>query len=170
VQGSVVSASERGLPRVVDTSRFPTESACAQYLFERRCPIGFVCRGCGGGRAWLLKAKAFTYECADWQTSVTAGTILHASKLPLTVWFVSIRSKPQVRLFDQFDLRRCAAGSSFIGDDLLQVFDAVTCEGGHAILADAIDPKAAILREHVARKGRRASLRPRRAGWRRRRS
>ena len=65
---------------------------------------------------------------------------------------VSIRSKPQVRLFGQFDVRRCAAGSSFIGDDLLQVFDAVTCEGGHAILADAIDPKAAILREHVARK------------------
>ena len=45
---------------------------------------------------------------------------------------VSIRSKPQVRLFGQFDLRRCAAGSSFIGDDLLQVFDDVTCEGGHA--------------------------------------
>ena len=45
---------------------------------------------------------------------------------------VSIRSKPQVRLFGQFDLRRCAAGSSFMGDDLLQVFDAVTCEGGHA--------------------------------------
>ena len=54
--------------------------------------------------------------------------------------------------------RRSPSGSvfvrnrSFVGDDLLQVFDAVTCEGGHAILADAIDPKAAILREHVARK------------------
>src|SRR3954454_22476720 len=41
------------------------------------------------GRAWLLKTKAFTYECADCgrQTSVTAGTIMHASKLPLTSWF-----------------------------------------------------------------------------------
>jgi len=69
--------------------RFATEGACAVYLFERRWPEGFVCPGCGGGRAWLLKTKAFTYECADCgrQTSVTAGTIMHASKLPLTVWF-----------------------------------------------------------------------------------
>ena len=42
-----------------------------------------------------------------------------------------------------FDLGRCAAGSSVVGDDLLQVFDAVTPEGGHAVFADAIDPKAA---------------------------
>jgi len=37
----------------------------------------------------LLKTKAFTYEYADCgrQTSVTAGTIMHASKLPLTIWF-----------------------------------------------------------------------------------
>jgi len=69
--------------------RFVTESACAEYLFARRWPEGFVCPGCGGGRAWLLKTKAFTYECADCgrQTSVTAGTIMHASKLPLTIWF-----------------------------------------------------------------------------------
>jgi hypothetical protein len=69
--------------------RFATESACAQYLFERRWPEGFVCPGCGGGRAWLLQTKTFTNECADCgrQTSVTAGTIMHASKLPLTIWF-----------------------------------------------------------------------------------
>ena len=69
--------------------RFATESACAEYLFERRWPEGFVCPGCGDGRAWLLKSKPFTYECAACgrQTSVTAGTIMHASKLPLTTWF-----------------------------------------------------------------------------------
>ena len=35
------------------------------------------------------RRKAHTFECAGCrrQTSVTAGTILHASKLPLTVWF-----------------------------------------------------------------------------------
>src|ERR1700720_4621719 len=33
--------------------------------------------------------QGWTYECADCgrQTSVTAGTIIHASKLPLTTWF-----------------------------------------------------------------------------------
>ena len=69
--------------------RFSTESACATYLFERRWPEGFICPSCGDGRAWLLRTKAFTYECAACgrQTSVTAGTIMHASKLPLTTWF-----------------------------------------------------------------------------------
>ena len=69
--------------------RFATESACAGYLFKRRWPEGFACPGCGNGRAWPLKTKAFTYECAGCgrQTSVTARTIMHASKLPLTTWF-----------------------------------------------------------------------------------
>ena len=87
----IVSASEGRFPKSLleFQSRFANESACAEYLFERRWPNGFVCPGCGGGRAWLLQSKAFTYECADCgrQTSVTAGTIMHASKLPLTIWF-----------------------------------------------------------------------------------
>ena len=38
------------------------------------------------------RRKAHTFECAGCrrQTSVTAGTILHASKLPLTVWFWAV--------------------------------------------------------------------------------
>jgi hypothetical protein len=46
-------------------------------------------RVAAGGRAWLLNTKTFTYECANCgrQTSVTAGTIKHTSKLPLTIWF-----------------------------------------------------------------------------------
>src|SRR4030088_784823 len=36
-----------------------------------------------------LQTKPWTYECAGCgkQTSVTAGTIMHHSKLPLTTWF-----------------------------------------------------------------------------------
>ncbi len=50
---------------------------------------GFRCPACGHDRAWELAAKAWTYECAQCrrQTSVTAGTVMHGSKLPLTVWF-----------------------------------------------------------------------------------
>ncbi len=86
-----MSGSEGRFPKslIEFQGRFATESACSEYLFARRWPEGFVCPGCGDGRAWLLKAKAFTYECAACgrQTSVTAGTIMHASKLPLTRWF-----------------------------------------------------------------------------------
>ena len=68
---------------------FPDERSCAEFLFERRWPQGFVCPACGSGRAALLKSRAYTYECIDCgrQTSVTAGTAMHRSKLPLNVWF-----------------------------------------------------------------------------------
>src|SRR5216117_1552177 len=63
--------------------------SCAAFLFERRWPEGFVCPACGGGRPALLKSRAHTYECfgCGRQTSITAGTVMHRSKLPLTVWF-----------------------------------------------------------------------------------
>jgi predicted RNA-binding Zn-ribbon protein involved in translation (DUF1610 family) len=68
---------------------FPDEASCAAFLFERRWPDGFVCPVCGDGRAAALRSRAYTFECSDCgrQTSITAGTALHRTKLPLTVWF-----------------------------------------------------------------------------------
>jgi hypothetical protein len=69
--------------------RFPDEAACVAYLAAARWPHGFICPGCGTGKAWPLQTKPWTWECAGCgrQTSVTAGTIMHHSKLPLTTWF-----------------------------------------------------------------------------------
>ena len=69
--------------------RFPDDAACAAYLIAARWPDGFVCPACGGVKGWGLATKASTFECAAChrQTSVTAGTVLHGAKLPLTVWF-----------------------------------------------------------------------------------
>ena len=71
--------------------RFPDEASCAAYLYSLRWPKGFVCPACGADRAWSLKSKADTFQCAACyrQTSVTAGTIMHASKLPLRTWFLA---------------------------------------------------------------------------------
>ena len=68
---------------------FPDETSCAAFLFERRWPEGFVCPACGNGHAASLKSRVHTYECLGCgrQTSITAGTVMHRSKLPLTVWF-----------------------------------------------------------------------------------
>lgn len=68
---------------------FPDEASCAAFLFDRRWPDGFVCPVCGRDRAAILKSRAHTYECLDCgrQTSLTAGTVMHRSKLPLTAWF-----------------------------------------------------------------------------------
>ena len=69
--------------------RFGDEAACVKYLFAARWPEGFLCPGCGNSKAWALQTKAWTWECAGCgkQTSVTAGTIMHHSKLALTIWF-----------------------------------------------------------------------------------
>jgi len=68
---------------------FSDETSCAAFLVERRWPEGFVCPACGNGRAASLKSLAHTYECLGCgrQTSIAAGTVMHRSKLPLTVWF-----------------------------------------------------------------------------------
>jgi len=42
--------------------RFATESACAEYLFARRWPDGFICPGLAGAALGGFKTKAFTYE------------------------------------------------------------------------------------------------------------
>ena len=67
---------------------FPDDEACAAWLASVRWPRGFTCPGCGHGRGWTLRGKAHTFECVRChrQTSVTAGTIMHGSKLALTVW------------------------------------------------------------------------------------
>jgi hypothetical protein len=69
--------------------RFPDEAACVEYLAVARWPDGFRCPACDGAKAWRLSTKPFTWECADCgrQTSVTAGTVMHGTKLDLTVWF-----------------------------------------------------------------------------------
>src|SRR6201987_5197771 len=90
---SAASAGERWVARARSLSEFqttfPDETSCAAFLFERRWPQGFVCPSCGEGRAAFLKSRAHPYECLDCghQTSITAGTVMHRSKLPLTVWF-----------------------------------------------------------------------------------
>ena len=68
---------------------FPDEESCAAFLIKRRWPDGFACPGCGKYRAVGLKSRPRLHECLDCgrQTSVTAGTAMHRSKLPLTAWF-----------------------------------------------------------------------------------
>lgn len=83
--------SDRPLSRQEFEARFPDDAACARYLVERRWPEGFVCPVCGGRKGWELSRGRPAWECAGClrQTSVTAGTILHSSHLPLRTWFLA---------------------------------------------------------------------------------
>ena len=67
--------------------QFADEEACRQYLEACRWPDGFHCPRCGHGRAYPL--GGWRRECAAcrYQVSLTAGTVFHRTKTPLTVWF-----------------------------------------------------------------------------------
>jgi transposase-like protein len=68
--------------------QFASEEACQDYLAACRWPDGFACPRCGHQRAYRMKAHR-RWQCAAcrYQVSLTAGTILHNTKTPLTVWF-----------------------------------------------------------------------------------
>jgi transposase-like protein len=72
-------------------ARFGTEERCIEHLSGLRWPGGFVCAGCGGRRAWRLKARSRVYECVAChrQESVTAGTVFHRTRTNLTKWFLA---------------------------------------------------------------------------------
>src|SRR4051794_19733266 len=71
--------------------RFPDEAACAEWLLERRWGSGFACPACGHDGYWRLGRKVLTLQCRACrrETSVTAGTVMHRSHLPLKVWFTA---------------------------------------------------------------------------------
>jgi hypothetical protein len=70
---------------------FPDDAACADWLARKRWPDGFICPGCDCRKGWKLENRPWTWECAQCgkQTSVTAGTILHGTHLPLRTWFLA---------------------------------------------------------------------------------
>ena len=87
---SVGDVPRPGFPRNLREfqRQFATDAACQEYLVACRWPDGFVCPRCGHGRAYRLSATC-RWQCVACrrQVSLTAGTILHNTKTPLTVWF-----------------------------------------------------------------------------------
>ncbi len=71
--------------------QFDTEEACQDYLAASRWPEGFACSRCGHTRAYrLVKHRRWQCAACRYQVSLTAGTILHRTKTPLTVWFWAV--------------------------------------------------------------------------------
>jgi hypothetical protein len=70
---------------------FPDDDACFRYLEKKRWGGGFVCPACGSLSGYRLPNKKWTWRCRDCerQTSLTAGTIMHGSHLPLRTWFLA---------------------------------------------------------------------------------
>jgi transposase-like protein len=70
--------------------RFRSEDKCREFLEEIRWSNGVVCPRCGGKSISAISDRN-QYDCNScrYQFSVTAGTVLHDSHLPLWKWFLT---------------------------------------------------------------------------------
>jgi transposase-like protein len=86
-----LAARVRGLSEAEFREAYGTEEQCRAVVEKLRWPSGFVCPLCGGDDGTRLgtRPKIQCRTCRH-QTSLTAGTIFHATKLPLTSWFLAI--------------------------------------------------------------------------------
>ena len=74
---------------VIDS--YSTDESCRALLENLRWPAGVACPRCGSAGISTIKKRA-VYDCNDcrYQFSVTAGTIMHDSHLPLRKWFIAV--------------------------------------------------------------------------------
>ena len=70
---------------------FPDERSCEDYLFTLQFPNGFICSRCGCRDYGRIRNRR-ELQCHDCgrQGSLTAGSIMHRSHLPLRKWFLAI--------------------------------------------------------------------------------
>src|SRR2546429_1379823 len=79
---------QKGLSEAQFAVLYGTEDQCREAVMRWRWPSGFVCPVCAGKQHSLVKTRAL-YQCTACrrQTSVIAGTIFAATKVPLCTWF-----------------------------------------------------------------------------------
>ena len=71
--------------------RYGSDAECRALLERLRWPNGVACTRCGSSDVWALTERP-VYRCSacGYDFSVTAGTIMHDSHLPLRKWMVAI--------------------------------------------------------------------------------
>lgn len=71
-------------------SWFPDDQACLDYLEKLRWPRGFICPACTATEYWRTAKDLWMCQDCARRTSVTAGTIFHRTRTPLSTWFAAI--------------------------------------------------------------------------------
>lgn len=79
---------QKGLSEVNFSALYGTENLCREAIARWRWPDGFACPACGCVDHCIVGPRQL-YQCnaCRRQTSLTAGTIFNATKVPLTTWF-----------------------------------------------------------------------------------
>ena len=83
---------QKGLSLPQFQRHYGTEEQCEAALEQARWPDGFHCPRCSGHEHGLVYGRRLKrYQCrtCSHQATLTAGTIMQATKLPLTTWFLA---------------------------------------------------------------------------------
>jgi len=91
---------QKGLSETEFNKAYGSEEQCHAALVNWRWPNGFECPDCGGKAHCVVTRgmrKLFQCGACRKQTSVRAGTIFAASKLPLRLWFSAMYHLTQTK-------------------------------------------------------------------------
>ena len=86
-----LAAQVRGPSEAQFRDAYGSEEQCRAVVEKLRWPGGFVCPLCGGAEGeWLRTRPKIQCRACRHRVSLTAGTVFHATKLPLTSWFLAM--------------------------------------------------------------------------------
>jgi len=85
----MVKYNEIGL--LAFAEKYKDDDSCREFLFKKRFPKGFICPKCECG-SYSLHSTRCLYQCSNckYQCSVTAGTVMHGTHIPLCKWFMAM--------------------------------------------------------------------------------
>jgi hypothetical protein len=108
---------QKGLSLPEFSKNYGTEEQCLEALLKLRWPEGFECPKCQCKAYCRLKRRSlFQCNACRNQVSITAGTIYHSTKLPLTKWFLATYLMTQSKSgISQLELARQLGVSSNTG-------------------------------------------------------
>ncbi len=84
---------QKGLSMTEFMAQYGSEAKCRRALFRSRWPKGFRCPACQGRAPSRFRREGqIYYQCrvCRHQTTLLAGTVFEATKLPLRTWFLAI--------------------------------------------------------------------------------
>ena len=84
--------TNKGLPSFAQFKNyFDSDESCRRHLFSIRWPNGFKCPACGNGQYYKVSSRAvFHCSSCQYQTSLTANTLMRKTRTPLRFWFWGI--------------------------------------------------------------------------------
>jgi transposase-like protein len=135
------TSSFRGTSPIAFAVPSDTELRCRLFLERLRWPHGVRCPRCDDGRRICRIEERAQFECGScgYQFSVRAGTILHASHLPLWKWLLAVYLMASADDITSYRLARTLGISYKTASHLTHTIRALMGDA-----SDGVDPEARV--------------------------